>query len=74
MPKGRFPCWLKIVRSGQDFRGYESVDGQTWQLSGHTSLDLPVDTWFVGLTASSHKKNILTKATFDRVKLLPPAQ
>jgi hypothetical protein len=71
VPRGRFPCWLKIVRSGQDFRGYESADGQTWQLSGHIVLDLSADT-VVGLTASSHKKDILTKARFDDVKLSQP--
>ena len=68
VPKGHFPCWLKLVRSGQEFRGYESADGQTWRLSGKVNLDLPAGA-LAGLTASSHKKDILCKATFDNVKL-----
>ena len=70
VPKGQFPCWLKIVRRGQEFSGYESVDGEKWQLSGQIKLDLAADT-VIGLAASSHKTDILTKATFDHVKLLP---
>jgi Tol biopolymer transport system component len=68
VPKGQFPCWLKIVRRGQEFRGYESVDGQRWQASGQIQLDLPAHT-VVGLAASSHKKDILTKVTFDHLAL-----
>ena len=68
VPKGRFPCWLKIVRRGNEVSGYESVDGETWQLSGRIVLDLPADA-VIGLAASSHKQDILTKAVFDQVKL-----
>ena len=71
VPKGQFPCWLKIVRRGQEFSGFESVDGEKWQLSGQIKLDLAADA-VVGLTASSHKKDILTTATFDQVKLGKP--
>lgn len=72
VPKGKFPCWLKIVRHGDEFTGYESVDGETWQVSGKVKLDLPADT-IVGLTASSHKPDALTKATFDHVAVLNPS-
>lgn len=68
VPKGHFPCWLKIVRHGNEFTGFESVDGEKWQLSGRINLDLPVDT-VIGMAASSHKKDFLTKAVFDHVKL-----
>jgi hypothetical protein len=68
VPKGQFPCWLKIVRRGQEFSGYESVDGEKWQFSGKIKLDLAADA-VIGLAASSHKTDILTKATFDHVKL-----
>ncbi len=68
VPKGQFPCWLKIVRRGDDFSGYESVDGEMWQLSGQIKLDLAADT-VIGLAASSHKTDVLTGATFDHVTL-----
>ena len=67
VPKGQFPCWLKIVRRGNDFSGYESADGESWRLSGRIHLDLAEDT-VAGLAASSHRKDILIKAVFDHVK------
>jgi Tol biopolymer transport system component len=68
VPKGRFPCWLRITRRGNEFLGYESTDGETWRLSGRITLDLAAET-VVGLAASSHRKDLLTKATFDQVRL-----
>ena len=68
VPKGQFPCWLRIVRHGDEFSGYESVDGEKWQLSGRIKLNLAAET-VIGLAASSHKPDVLTKATFDHVKL-----
>jgi hypothetical protein len=70
VPKGQFPCWLKIVRHGDELSGYESVDGQKWQLSGKINLNLAADI-VIGLTASSHKADVLLKAKFDNVKLSP---
>ena len=69
--KGQFPCWLKIVRRGNVFTGYESADGEMWQASGPVTLDLAANT-VIGLTTSSHKTNILTTATFDHVTLSQP--
>ena len=68
LPKGQFPCWLKLIRHGNEFCGFESLDGEKWQLSGKTNLDLAADA-IIGLAASSHKPDILTKAIFDHVKL-----
>jgi len=72
VPKGQFPCWLKLVRHGDEFSGYESTDGEKWQLTGQIKLDLAADT-VVGLAASSHKPDVLTKVTFDHVKVGPQA-
>jgi hypothetical protein len=60
----------KIVRHGDELSGYESVDGQKWQLSGKINLNLAADI-VIGLTASSHKADVLLKAKFDNVKLSP---
>ena len=73
VPKGHFPCWLKLVRKGNAFSGFESADGVAWQPSGRVTLDLPAAT-VAGLTASSHKTNILTKATFDNAVITGPAK
>ena len=68
VPKEQFPCWLKIVRRGEEFSGYESMDGQRWHCSGQIKLNLAADA-VIGLAASSHKPDVLTKATFDHVQL-----
>ncbi len=70
VPKKHFPCWLKIVRRGNEFSGYESADGETWAPSGKITLALPADA-ILGLTSSSHVKNILCKSTFDHVIVTP---
>ena len=66
--KGRFPNWLKIVRRGKEFSGYESGDGQTWTLVGKVDLEIGNDA-VAGLCASSHLDTTLCQASFDHVKL-----
>lgn len=70
VPKATFPCWLKLVRHGAEISAYESTDGKAWQLKGKTSLDLTASA-VIGLAASSHKKDILTQASFDNVVISP---
>jgi len=72
VPKGQFPCWLKLVRRGNQFSGFESGDGTRWQLAAQVELDLPADA-IIGLAASSHKTDILTKASFDHVRVSKPS-
>jgi len=60
VPKAHFPCWLKIVRRGNEFTSYESVNGEKWQFSGGITLELVADT-VIGLAASSRKTNILPR-------------
>ncbi len=71
VPKQTFPCWLKLVRHGNAFTGYESLDGETWWLTGTIKLDFKVDA-FIGLSSSSHTTHTLTTAVFDRVELSTP--
>lgn len=71
VPKGKFPCWLKLERRGDMFRGYESLDGETWLLTGQIRLDFKTDT-VIGIASSSHTKDMLTTSVFDRVKFSMP--
>jgi hypothetical protein len=66
--KGTYPYWLKLVRAGDRLTGYESVDGSNWTEIGSTTLKLP-ETVYVGLVASSHLKDKLCAATFDKVSI-----
>lgn len=61
-----FPQWVRLVRAGNTFRGYESSDGVTWFLVGTVTLELP-STLFLGLAVTSHQDGVVTTATFDRI-------
>jgi subtilisin family serine protease/regulation of enolase protein 1 (concanavalin A-like superfamily) len=60
------PRWVRIVRSGSTFTGYESNDGSTWTQTGTVTLDLPA-TVYAGLAVTSHTDGVLCTATFDNV-------
>lgn len=68
VPKEKFPCWLKLVRQGKDFTGYESLDGETWWPTGTIKLDFKADA-LIGLSSSSHATDSLTTSVFDHVTL-----
>jgi hypothetical protein len=68
LPKAKFPCWLKLTRVGTEFAAYESADGVTWLMTGKLQLKLPPQT-VAGVAVSSHKPDVLTKATFDHVSI-----
>lgn len=67
--KGKFPRWLKLVRKGDDFSGYDSADGATWTLLGKTNIAMG-KVALVGLTASSHQKSTPGRTVFDSVKVM----
>ncbi len=74
--KGVLPYWVKLVRQGNVFSGYESMDGKTWVLTGSETLALG-DRVFIGLVASSHVKTVLNTSTLDQVSVQsakPPAR
>ncbi|HUR57743.1 MAG TPA: S8 family serine peptidase, partial [Opitutaceae bacterium] len=65
---GGVPRWLRLVRSGSTFTGYESTDGIAWVLTGSATIALPA-TVYVGLAVTSHNDGTLCTATFDRVTI-----
>jgi subtilisin family serine protease/regulation of enolase protein 1 (concanavalin A-like superfamily) len=62
------PTWMRIVRTGNIFTGFESTNGSTWTQIGAVTLDLPA-TVYVGLAVTSHNDGTLCTATFDQVSL-----
>jgi hypothetical protein len=66
VPKAQMPCWLRLVRHGNEFTAYESPDGSSWTRYGHLTLDLHVET-VVGCSASSHKPDALTTVTWSHL-------
>jgi regulation of enolase protein 1 (concanavalin A-like superfamily) len=66
--KGQLPYWVRLVRDGEKFSGFESPDGQKWNLIGSTNIIMP-EQIYVGLVTSSHQKTNLCTATVGSVSV-----
>ena len=65
---GSFPVnypetWLRLQRSGNNFTGYASFDGENWVRLGSAVVSLP-STILLGFGASSHNSAETTTASF----------
>jgi len=84
-PSGSFPVnypntWLRLRRTGNQFSGYASFDGQSWTPLGSANIAMPANIYF-GFAVSSHKTNQTTTAAFrdlsavtsTATNVMPPA-
>lgn len=60
--------WIRLVRSGNLFTGYRSVDGVAWTQVGSTTLTMS-STVSIGLAVCSKNNSGLSTATFDNVSI-----
>ena len=65
--------WVKIVRNGNTFSGYYSVDGATWTQVGSSVTYPDPGTILGGLVVSSLNASTLSTATFTNVASAVPA-
>ncbi|MEM7281353.1 MAG: PASTA domain-containing protein, partial [Pseudomonadota bacterium] len=65
------PHWVRLVRAGDVFTGYESEDGVSWTQVGQITISMN-STLFVGLAVTSHNDGVLTTAVFDSVEIVQP--
>ena len=64
-----FPnAWLKLVRSGGTYTGYQSADGVTWTRVGTANITIS-STALIGVFVTSHNTSTLGTATFDNVSV-----
>src|SRR5260221_10342246 len=61
LDKGKLPYWVKLVRAGDKFSGYESADGQSWNLIGFTNVVMKPEI-VAGVVAWSHPKQNIFRA------------
>ena len=61
------PQWVKLVRSGTTFTGYNSLNGITWTQVGSPAVVAMANTICVGLAVSSHSSSGVNITTFDSV-------
>ena len=61
---GAPPGWVRLVRSGDLFESYQSVDGLTWRKIGADTIAM-TDTVYVGIATTSHNVAAVTSAVVD---------
>jgi PKD repeat protein len=58
--------WVRLVRSGNTFTGFSSVDGVTWVQLGSNTVVMPEEI-YIGLAVTSHRNTFLTTVDFTNV-------
>jgi len=71
-PAAKMPHWLKLVRTGDVFKGYVSADGQTWEPVGSVTLPMK-KAIFAGLALASHNNTVVNSTLFDNVSVTTAA-
>lgn len=62
------PAWLKLVRTGDLFCGYVSLDGVNWTLVGTAAVDMS-QTVLIGLALTPRRADSLATATFSDLSI-----
>jgi regulation of enolase protein 1 (concanavalin A-like superfamily) len=71
MLPGVAPGWVRLVREGNLFSGYYSVDGSSWTLLGSDTISMG-STVYVGLAVTSRHARRTAKATYSNVTVGAP--
>ena len=61
------PCWLKIVRQGDEVAGFFSNDSATWQKLAVDALPKLPATVHAGIAVTSHDHHHAITATIDQI-------
>jgi RHS repeat-associated protein len=62
------PYWVKLVRSGSSFTGYQSLDGVNWAVVASQTINMAQNV-YIGLAMSSGGDGVLYSGTFDGVSM-----
>ncbi|MBP8304396.1 MAG: hypothetical protein KBE04_09745 [Phycisphaerae bacterium] len=64
----RAPVWVRMERTGNEFRGYYSADGQVWAaMSGNPQTIVMARDVYIGLAVTSHVTGVACGARFSGV-------
>jgi mono/diheme cytochrome c family protein/regulation of enolase protein 1 (concanavalin A-like superfamily) len=67
-PAAKIPHWLKLVRTGDAFAGFVSVDGQAWEPVGTVTIPMKKAVT-AGLALASHNNAVVNSTLFDNVTI-----
>jgi regulation of enolase protein 1 (concanavalin A-like superfamily) len=64
------PIWVKVERTGNDFKGYYSTDGKTWTAMSWNpqTMAMPSNA-YIGLAVTSHSTTTATTAELSNVSI-----
>lgn len=60
------PYWVKLIRDGNTFSGYNSVNGRNWTKVNEISFNM-TDSIYIGLSVTSHNACVLNTTLFEHV-------
>jgi hypothetical protein len=63
------PYWVKLVRRGNTFIGYESPNGSAWTQVGTDTVSM-AGSIYIGLCVTSHNDGALCTAVFNNISFL----
>lgn len=66
-PAGTAPVWLRLVRKGSQFTGYQSSNGTSWTTTGSATISMTASV-YVGLVVGSRVDSTLATATFTNLE------
>ncbi len=65
---GAAPYWVRLVRSGNTFSAFVSIDGSIWAAVGAETIPM-ASAIYVGLPVTSHTNGTLARTTIDNVSV-----
>jgi len=72
-PAGIPDCWIRLVRLGNEFRAYRSLDGgATWSQTGSNTV-AALSHLLIGVGVTSHNVSQAATGTFQGFAVTPPA-
>ncbi len=64
----RTPVWVKLERTGNDFKGYYSLDGKAWTPLAWNPRTITMNaSVYIGLAVTSHSTTVAAQAEFSGV-------
>ncbi|MDP7288698.1 MAG: Ig-like domain-containing protein, partial [Phycisphaerae bacterium] len=64
------PQWVRLVREGDVFTAYRSIDGVNWTLIGTDTIVMTQPEIYVGMAVTSHNDGVLCTTEFDNVSIV----
>jgi regulation of enolase protein 1 (concanavalin A-like superfamily) len=61
------PYWVRITRTGNNFKAERSADGKTWTQQGTDTAILMMNNVYIGIAVTSHAANVTAMAEVSNV-------